>query len=602
MRLGLLLIASSAICLARRVQPGHDTTRRPSQPSVDAPDMDSEDFQDKHISTMRALASALAASSPDTAFAAVAPRVPARHQSLSIGSEARSSHSRDARMMAAETLTKEADSQDEPATEVDEAAQQAEAVDRTVAFMEAVDPALEEKMAGIYGTPLVVGLSHKTAPVQVREKLAIPENKWNEAARVLVSYDAIKEAAVLSTCNRFELYLFGVGDDSESAEKAAIEFLLERSNLEEKELRENLFVKHDRDAVFHLFRVASGLDSLVIGENQILFQVKKMLFHACNVVDGLNKLGSGQDEVRGSSGKLLRRMLNSAVGVGKRVRTETDISHGSISISSAAVELAQKRALPDARRVFDDLRVTIVGAGDMTRLLLESFGRRTGLKKLTLINRSRPRADKLAEQYSHFDIEVLTMESFEEVQKRSDLIFTSTSATECIITEESLEKLGFGGEDANRLMLVDISVPMNVDVERVNKHPMVHAYSVDDLKQVMEENTAKRAGTVKAGEGFCEGAMDDYYEWKENLKYVPILANIYSGYEKKRRKSFKRLQKQEFFKELDAKEQAHLEAMSRTMLNRLISPPREYMRQDVPNEHEKIAPDELQKFFGLKKV
>lgn len=191
----------------------------------------------------------------------------------------------------------------------------------------------------VHGLPLVIGLSHKTATVEVREKLSIQEKDWNQAAAALAAYDTIQEAAVLSTCNRFEVYI--VATDLFAATRDVLHFLRAHSGLESAELRPNLFMLQDEEATMHLLRVSSGLDSLVVGEGQILSQVKACYTHAIAPAD---------DEAgrpAGSAGKVLGRLLNSAVMAGKFVRAETEIAKGAVSISSAAVELAVMKTPDD---------------------------------------------------------------------------------------------------------------------------------------------------------------------------------------------------------------------------------------------------------------
>ena len=192
------------------------------------------------------------------------------------------------------------------------------------------------RTAAAHGQPMVIGLSHKTATVEVREKLSIQEANWNAASAKLVEYPSLQEAAVLSTCNRFEVYV--VAEDHYAAARDVFDFLKQHSGLSDAELRPNLFLLHDDDAVWHLLRVSAGLDSLVIGEGQILSQVKACYSHAI--------ANESEDEPAGSAGKVLGRMLNSVVMAGKYVRSETEIAKGAVSISSAAVELAMLKARP----------------------------------------------------------------------------------------------------------------------------------------------------------------------------------------------------------------------------------------------------------------
>ncbi len=219
----------------------------------------------------------------------------------------------------------------------------------------------------------VVGLSHKTAPVEVREKLSIPTPQAGEAIAHLTSYPHIDEVSILSTCNRLEIHI--VTQQTQQGVNAVIQFLSDYGNVPVAVLREHLFILLHQDAVMHLMRVSAGLDSLVLGEGQILSQVK----HA-------HQLGQQHK----STGRILNQLLKQAITAGKRVRTETSIGTGAVSISSAAAELA-KMKVPN----LGACRISILGAGKMARLLVQHLLSKDPCQ-ITLLNRSLERADELA--------------------------------------------------------------------------------------------------------------------------------------------------------------------------------------------------------------
>jgi glutamyl-tRNA reductase len=292
----------------------------------------------------------------------------------------------------------------------------------------------------------VVGLSIHHAQVEVREKLAIPEPSWNAASADLVATGAIAEAAILSTCNRFEVYY--AATDAREAMAAVTQYLSKRGNLPVSTLRKNLFMLSGDDAVWHIMRVAGGLDSLVVGEGQILSQVRQ-----CH-------LRSIEEE--GSGGKVLSRLLQNAVSAGKRVRSETAISKGSVSISSAAVELSEMLSAPDLKLPFAEARLAVVGAGKMTRLLITHLASR-GLERITIVNRSKGSAQELADQFPDVEIEIKLMEDLWDVIAKSDIVYTATSAVDYIVDKNRLEENGLAG--GKPLMLVDIAVPRNVGTD-----------------------------------------------------------------------------------------------------------------------------------------
>ena len=290
----------------------------------------------------------------------------------------------------------------------------------------------------------VVGLSIHHAQVEVREKLAIAEAEWNDASRQFCENGDIAEAAVLSTCNRFEVYY--AASDARAAMATMTKILAERSGLPVSVLRKNLFMLSGDDAVWHIMRVSGGLDSLIVGEGQILSQVRQCHLHSI--------------EEDGCGGKVLSRLLNNAVAAGKRVRSETNISKGSVSISSAAVELSEALSMQDLNLPFNQARLAVVGAGTMTRLLVTHLASR-GLEKITIVNRSLGRPQELQEQFPDIDIEVKLMDDLWDVVGRSDIVYTATSSVEYVIDQKKLEENGLAS--GRPMMLVDISVPRNIN-------------------------------------------------------------------------------------------------------------------------------------------
>lgn len=289
----------------------------------------------------------------------------------------------------------------------------------------------------------VIGLSIHHAQVEVREKLAIPEAEWNNQSNIICSTGQVEEAAILSTCNRFEIYF--AASDAHEANARVMEYLAERSGLPVSVLRRNIFMLEGDDAVWHLMRVAGGLDSLVVGEGQILSQVRQCHLHSI--------------EDDGCGGKVLSRLLNNAVAAGKRVRSETNISKGSVSVSSAAVELSEAMCMKDLNLPFSEARLAVLGAGTMTRLLITHLASR-GLERIAIVNRSMPRPLELQEQFPDVDIEIVLEDGMWDVVGRSDIVYAATSSTGYVIDKGMLEEHGL--DSGRPLMLVDIGVPRNI--------------------------------------------------------------------------------------------------------------------------------------------
>ncbi|KAJ1457279.1 Glutamyl-tRNAGlu reductase [Pelagophyceae sp. CCMP2097] len=410
----------------------------------------------------------------------------------------------------------------------------------------------------------VVGLSHHNAKIDVREKLAIAEAEWETAAREIVeaSNGAVAEAAVLSTCNRFEVYFSA--RDGRQAIAATTAYLQKRSGLAMGDLRSSLFMLSDEDAVAHAFKVSAGLDSLVVGEGQILAQMKACYAHA----------------IDGAGGKVTSRLLNAAVAAGKRVRDETGISRGAVSISSAAYELAADRAVADLGMTVQEASVTMVGAGKMTRLLLTHMASH-GLTKCVLVNRSRPRAQAMADEFklSHdIDITVVLSDELEVNVQNADLVFTASSAEGFVIEASSV------ADRQRRLMLVDIAVPRNVDPATVGMKN-VASYDVDSLKAVVSRNTAKRRKEIVAAEVLLEEDALTFRGWVTSLGAVPEIMKLQKHAEQMRQQEMRRANAR--LASLSQKEIEAVERLSRGIVSKLLHGPMTSVRDVSSSPEEK---------------
>jgi glutamyl-tRNA reductase len=418
---------------------------------------------------------------------------------------------------------------------------------------------------------VVVGLSHKTAPVEVREKLSIPEPQYDEAIAQIRTYPHIEEVAVLSTCNRLEIYL--VTPETEQGIREIIQFLSEHSKLPVATLRPYLFMLLHQDAVMHLMRVAAGLDSLVLGEGQILAQVKQC-----------HKLGQQHKGI----GRHLNQLFKQALTAGKRVRTETSIGTGAVSISSAAVELAQMK-LPELATC----QVAIIGAGKMSRLLVQHLVSK-GVSQIAIVNRSLERAQELATQFPEAGLKLHLMPEMMTIVAQADLVFTSTAATEPILDRAQLE----AALPSNRaLTLVDISVPRNVATD-VNEMPCVASFNVDDLKAVVAQNHEARRQMAAEAEGLLDEEVDAFEVWWRSLDTVPTISSLRDKVEAIRvqevEKALSRLGT-----EFADKHQEVIEALTRGIVNKILHDPLVQLRaqQDIEARHQ--AMDTLSLLFNL---
>ena len=418
---------------------------------------------------------------------------------------------------------------------------------------------------------VVVGLSHKTAPVEVREKLSIPEPQLENAIADLVSYPHIAEAAILSTCNRLEIYI--VTPETEQGLREVTQFLSEHSNLPLHSLRQHLFMLLHSDAVMHLMRVAAGLDSLVLGEGQILAQVKNT-----------HNLGQKYNGIK----LILNRLFKEAIEAGKRVRTKTSIGTGAVSISSAAVELAQIKVQNLAAS-----RVTIIGAGKMSRLLVKHLVAK-GAYQIAILNRSRPRAEELASEFKQAELLIYPISEMMSVLAMSDLVFTSTAATEPLIDRAKLE---VALEPNRPLMLFDISVPRNVDGD-VNELDNVQAFNVDDLKAVVAQNHESRRKMAMEAEKLLDDHVEAFDIWWRSLETVSTISCLRNKVEAIREQELEKALSR-LGSEFAEKHQEVIEALTRGIVNKILHDPMVQLRSQQDIEARKRCMQALQMLFNL---
>jgi glutamyl-tRNA reductase len=425
----------------------------------------------------------------------------------------------------------------------------------------------------------VVGLSHRTAPVELRERLSIPEQTMEASLQRLRSDEQVLEASILSTCNRLEIY--ALLRHPEQGITAVGSFLSQVSGLQVEELTPHLFTYHHEEAVAHLLRVAAGLDSLVLGEGQILSQVKRMV-----------RLG----QEHGSLGPILSRLLNQAVSTGKRVRTETNLGTGAVSISSAAVELAQLK-VGQARGLdelvsLDQEQVAVVGAGRMARLLLQHLQSK-GCRGAVLLNRTVARAEALAADFPELPVQCRPLDDLDHCLSTCSLVFTSTGAEEPIITAERLEGLN----RRSSLMLIDIGVPRNI-AAGTGDLTGVEAFDVDDLQEVVARNQEARREMAAEAEGLLQEEARLFLEWWDGLEAVPLVNRL--------RLLLEDIREQELQKalsrmgpDLSARERKVVEALTKGIINKILHAPVTRLRAPQPRQQRHQSMKVLQDLFEL---
>ena len=424
----------------------------------------------------------------------------------------------------------------------------------------------------------VVGLSHRTAPVEIRERLSIPEHSLEQSLKELRAHDQVLETSILSTCNRLEIY--SLLKNPEEGVEAIQNFLASHSGLPGQELQPHLFALHHEEAIQHLLRVSAGLDSLVIGEGQILSQVKKMY-----------RLGQDHQSI----GPILNRLLNQAVSTGKRVRTETNLGSGAVSISSAAVELAQlkvgqEQGIDELVSLNNEI-IAVVGAGRMARLLIQHLQSK-GAAKLVLLNRTVSKAELLASDFPELPIECLGLEQLDNQLSACSLLFTSTGTEEPIIDSKRIDNLIRN----QRLMLIDIGVPRNISSD-TSLSRNVQCFDVDDLQEVVDRNQAARRELAVQAERLLDEDRQVFLEWWDGLEAVPTINRM--------RRHLEELRQQELLKalsrmgsDLSDRERKVIEALTKGIINKVLHGPTTALRAAQPRSQRLHSMEALERLFG----
>jgi glutamyl-tRNA reductase len=434
---------------------------------------------------------------------------------------------------------------------------------------------------------MCIGISIHDSNVSIREQVAIKMDEWVSAAQqlILFSQGVIVEAAVLSTCNRFELYLTCEHSRTAESEAYVMRWLQGRSGLNETTLRDNLFVlKHD-DAVKHLLRVSAGLDSLVVGEGQILSQVS-----ACHQA----ATGNG-----GQGGKILSRLLNQAVQSGKRVRDKTGLARGAVSISSAAIEFAAERASTDLRKLLTESTIAVVGAGTMARLLLVHLKSR-GVRRVVVCSLNigeGSRAAALADEFGgDMDIGIRPLSEVYDVISNHDISFFATAATEPIVTRAGLVGARDAAQRSSPLVLVDICVPRNVEQE-VDNVVGAFSYNIDRLKDVVARNTEARREEVIKAEIMLQDDVKQWLTWHISLAAVPTLKRLRDQGELVRQQELKRHSGE--VSQLSEKQQDKLKKFTEGLVKGLMHQPMVQLNKPQKANEKQHTIEEFHRLFGL---
>jgi len=417
---------------------------------------------------------------------------------------------------------------------------------------------------------IVVGLSHKTAPIEIRERLAVPESRQGEALSRLCSYPGIREGILLSTCNRVEVY--AVVEQLESGYARVQEFLADTHlSLSSEQLTPHLYWHADDHAIGHLFRVAASLDSMIVGESQILGQLKDAFEVAL---------------AHKRSGVILNKVVKKAISVAKRVRTETKIAETAVSVSYAAVELAKK--------IFSNLgekTVLLVGAGEMGKLAARHLIA-NGVQRVMITTRDSHSAIDLAKRFNGVPI---PFDEFRSELAAADIVLCSTGASQYLIRTEDIQKAV--RQRMNRpIFLIDISVPRNIEPS-VKDVDNAFLFDIDDLEMRVEQNREERQHEALRAERMVKDEVGVIGQWLKSLEVIPTIVALRNRAEEIKRseldKTWGRLGS------LSPEERGVVEGLASAIVNKLLHGPLVTLKAEAHSAGGTMFVEAARRFFNL---
>jgi glutamyl-tRNA reductase len=416
---------------------------------------------------------------------------------------------------------------------------------------------------------LLVGASHRTAPLELRERLDFSSHGIEVALRRLVARASAREAVVISTCNRAELYV--ACEEPRSSAEDVLRFISEFHQLPSEQVRAHVYEHIDQDAVRHLFRVSSGLDSMIIGEPQILGQIKE----AYGVATSMR-----------TAGPLLNKLFHWAFGVGKRVRAETALAEGAVSVSFAAVSLAKK--------IFGQLagcRVLVVGAGEMGKLTAVHL-QAQGVASVAITSRTLSHAQQLADEVGGT---VSAWDALPHALGDADIVITSTSSPAPILSKAQV-KAAMPASRTRPLFIIDIAVPRDVDPHAADIE-QVFLYNIDDLQAIVRENMQRRGAEVSRAEQIVEEEVSKFASWYRAREAVPTIVALRQRFEAIRRAELERLD----FKlaALPPEARDRVDEVTHLIIEKLLVQPTEQLKAADDVQAMAQYADALTRLFGL---
>lgn len=416
---------------------------------------------------------------------------------------------------------------------------------------------------------VVVGLSHKTAPVEIREKVTFPADKMPAFLSDLTNRKGVSEGVILSTCNRVEV--IAITSHIQEGIEELKSFIAESNGISRDILDNHLYSHTSEEGIKHAFRVASSLDSMVVGEPQILGQMKDAYQNALE---------------HNVTGIILNKLFRKAFSVAKRVRTETSIASSAVSISYAAVELAKK--------IFGDLsekRVLLIGAGEMCELAAKHFVN-SGIKEILVTNRTHSRAEKLAAEVGG---KALLFENIDLDLDEVDIILSSTGSPVHIISAAQVKK-ALKKRRNSPMFFIDIAVPRDIDPE-INNLDNAYLYDIDNLQGVVESNIKERAKEATAAEEIIGTEIGQFHKWLRTLDITPTIISLREKLEGIRRQEVDKLLGN--LEELSDKQKKVIESATNAMINKVLHLPISNLKKMADTAEGDLHIDSARKLFDL---
>jgi glutamyl-tRNA reductase len=416
---------------------------------------------------------------------------------------------------------------------------------------------------------LALGLSFKTAPLELRERVALPEGRAAGVLRELVSTAHVHEAVALSTCNRTELYMV-VGDDVD-AETTALGILARESDIRPTELVSHLYSLRNMEAARHLFKVTAGLDAMIVGEAEIQGQVKRAYELAL---------------VENTTSAFMNRLFREALAAGKRVRTETKVGSGSVSVSSVAVQLAQETLGDLAGR-----RVVVIGAGETGELTARALTER-GVRSVFVANRHYDRAIGLAQRFGG---QAIRFDMLPAELEKADIVLSSTGSPHHIVEREELAAV-MSARDGRPLLLIDIAVPRDID-PAVAELEGVYLKDIDDLQRVVERRLSGHEGEARRAEALLDHELDRFRRWLGTLDVVPTIAALHERGEAVVRQVLS--ENDPRWESLGEADRERLELVAATIVKRMLREPTHRLKARGDDRRTYAYVQALRELFGL---